>query len=460
VSQNEGPVLNSTAAPTTRGSLGGRFTLSLVTSAGTVLLSVVTGVLTARLLGTEGRGQVAAISAWLLTLSWGASLGFSDAMVYHQAKRFTSTATIVATTLLSVPLLGALGVGMAQLLVSVGFSAQTSETQSLARAFLCAVPFVLGLHSVWALLIGQQRFRDLNIVRLAQPMICAVGFAVLAAANGFTVRAALLVQVGSYALVLLVAGVSLVRSAGFALPSVSLSVSALGYGLRLQGVALGQLLTARLDLLMLPAFVAAAGLGYYSVAVSVASMVAVLFGGLGMVVFPVAASADREQAADVVERGVRLTFFGGTACVIVLALSAPTLIPLVYGNQFAAAVPALWLLLPGIVLWSASSVLGSGLQAANRPGLASVAQLLAMVVTLVGLAGTIPRFGIEGAAATSTVAYGVALVLNLLFLKSALGISLRTCLSPLALMEDLRSIPALDVVTWKRRGDRHAKEAS
>jgi O-antigen/teichoic acid export membrane protein len=309
-------------------------------------------------------------------------------------------------------------------------------------------------------LIGQQRFQSLNVVRLAQPLIYAVGLVVIAAANSFTVSAALLVQVGSYAVVMLIAAASLVRSVGFARPSASLSISALGYGLRLQGVALGQLLTARLDLLMLPAFVAAAGLGYYSVAVSVASMVAVLFGGLGMVIFPIAASADREQAADVVERGLRLTLFGGAASVILLALCAPALIPLVYGTQFVASVPALWLLLPGVVLWSASTVLGGGLQAGNRPGLASVAQLLAMVVTVVGLVGTLPRFGIEGAAATSTVAYGVAFTLNLVFLRSTMGISLRGCLSARAVLEDLRSLTALSVLTWKRRGDRHAKEAS
>ena len=52
-----------------------------------------------------------------------------------------------------------------------------------------------------------------------------------------------------------------------------------------------------------------------------------------------------------------------------------------------------------------------------------------MVVTVVGLVLTIPRFGIEGAAATSSVAYGVAFALSLVFLRSAIGISLRRSLS-------------------------------
>ena len=238
------------------------------------------------------------------------------------------------------------------------------------------VPFVLGLHSVWALLMGQQRFRDLNVVRLAQPLIYAGVSSCWHAANSFTVTAVLLVQVGSYAVVLLVAAAWLVRSA-WAWPARQRRCPSARWATDFGSRAWHSANCSRRDWTS-SCFRHSSrrqALGYYSVAVSVASMVAVLFGSLSMVIFPVAASADREHAADVVERGVRLTFFGGGASVIALALCAPVLIPLVYGNQFAAAVPALWLLLPGIVLWSASSVLGSGLQAANRPGLASVAQL-------------------------------------------------------------------------------------
>ncbi len=460
MSRDGGRAVNLEGAPSTGASLAGPFTLTLVTSGGTVLLSLVTGVLTARMLGTEGRGQVAAISAWLLTLSWAASLGFSHAMVYHQSKRSAPTATVIATTLVSVPLLGALGGLMAQLLVPIGFSAQTSETRDLARAFLCAVPFVLGLDSAMALLVGQQRFRDLNLVRLAQPLIYAAGLVLLACVHSFTVTAVLLLQIASFAVVLLATAAWLVMGVGVTRPSASLSVSALGYGLRLQGVALGQLLTARLDILMLPAFVAAAGLGYYSVAVSVSSMVALFFGNLGMVIFPVAASANRQDAAEVVERGVRVTLFGGGASVIALAAVAPVLVPLVYGGRFAAALPALWLLLPGIVLWSASMILGGGLQAANRPGLASVAHLVAMVVTVVGLLATVPRFGIEGAAVTSSIAYGVAFALSFMFLRSAGGISLRRSVSAPAALADLHHLRTLCASKLRRRRVDSPEESS
>ena len=172
-------------------------------SIGTIATSLVTGVLTARMLQSEGRGEVAAISAWLVSLSWASSLGFADAMVYFQSKRAAPTATIVMTTLLSVPVLGVLGIALAQLVVPLSFSAQTATTQNTARTFLCAVPIVLGFNCAWALLVGQQRFRALNAARLAQPLVYAVGLLVLVVADRFTVTTVLSSQVISYAVVML-----------------------------------------------------------------------------------------------------------------------------------------------------------------------------------------------------------------------------------------------------------------
>lgn len=431
------PATTEVKAGAASAALAGAFSMTLLASGGLVLLSLLTGVLTARMLGTDGRGQVAAISAWLMTLSWGASLGFADAMTYQLSKRRITSATIVTTTLLSIPVLGGVGVLLAQVLVPLGFSAQSAETQQLARTVLCAIPAVLGLNSVWALLLGRQNFGYVSIIRVAQPLLYAVGLLVLVAADAFTVAWVLTLQVASYVVVLLVVGCLLLVQEGAARPSLALTRTGLNYGLRLQGVAFGQLMTLRLDQLMIPAFLTAAAVGQYSVAVGVATMVPILFGSLQMVVFPMAARSTTAEAALVVERGVRVTLFGGAATVVLLGIAAPVLVPFVYGQEFSPAVTPLWLLLPGVVLWAAQSILGSGLQSANRPGTASIIQLLAMVVTVLGLVVTLPRFGMVGAALTSSVAYAFAFTASLVVSRSTVGISLRRCLAPSAAWSDL-----------------------
>lgn len=423
-----------------RRALGWTFLASVATSGGMAALSLITGILTARLLGTDGRGQVAAISTWLLTLTWVSSLSFTHGLAFHHSKRRLSDAAALSTALVSVPILGLLGVLAAQALIPFGFSAQTEETQQLARLFLCGIPLVLGLESCWDLLMAYHRFRFLNATRLAQPAVYALALVVLAVTDQFTVTAVLLWQVASFAIVFLATVAVMVRAVGLSRPRWDVSRHSLRYGLRLQGVALGHLVTARLDLMLLPAFVTAGAIGYYSIAVNVTSLVMSVFGGLSMIVFPVASRAERHAMGPVVESGLRMALVGGLAMVLAIGVTAPWLVPFVYGEDFQGAVLPLWLLLPGVLLWCANTIVSAGLEALDMPGRASLAQIAGIVVTVIGLVVTLPLWGIVGAAVTSSVAYATTFFISTHLLRRTRTVSLRSALHPQLMARDTRAM--------------------
>ena len=276
------------AVPKGRGGVGKAFLVMMSASAGTILLSLITGVLTARFLGTDGRGQVSAISSWTLTLTWASSLGFATSMVYYLNKGEATRRQTLTAVLMAVPLLGAIGVGLGHALLPWGFAAQTEETKDLARLFFFGVPFMIACEAMGSLLIAYHAFKALSAIRIAQPLLYAVGLGVLLLAGHFTPFWVLLTQTVSYAVPALAAAAILIGRIGLGKPGRALMTKGLGYGLRLQGVNFGQLVTTRLDLMMLPAFVSAAAIGYYSISVSIASMVMSLFGSLSSVVLPVA----------------------------------------------------------------------------------------------------------------------------------------------------------------------------
>ena len=412
----------------------------IATSGGMAALSLVTGVLTARLLGSDGRGQVAAISTWLLTLTWLSSLSFSHGIAFYHSKRHLSAGAALTTSLLSIPVLGLFGIAVAQQLIPYGFAAQTDETRYFARLFLCGIPLVLGLETCWDLLMAYHRFRFLNATRIAQPAIYALALAVLALTDHFTVQAVLLWQIASFGLVFAVTAVILIRSVGLRPPRPEVTRRSVGYGLRLQGVALGQLVTARLDLMLLPAFVSAAAVGFYSIAVNVTSVVMSVFGGLSMVVFPIASRAAADAMGEVVESGLRTALVGGLVLVVGLGVTAPWLVPLVYGAEFRDAVLPLWMLLPGVLLWCANTILSAGLEALDMPGRASMAQLVGIVITVVGLLVTLPLIGILGAAITSSVAYAGTFLVTVHLLRRAGVVSLRAALHPALMARDTRAL--------------------
>ena len=418
-------------------SLGSTFMLIMMSSGGTILLALISGIITTRGLGPDGRGVTAMIQAWTLTLSWASALGFANAMVYYQSKGQARASTALGTVMSITPVLGLLGVIAGQLLIPVGMGHQTAETRHLAHIFLCGVPLILATEASWALLMANHRFQMLGAVRALQPFLYVVALVTCLALGRLTPTTVLASQALSYLLTAIVSYTSLARSIGLARPNLALVRKGIHYGLRLQGVVMGQLVTARLDLMMLPAFVTATAVGFYSVSVNVASMIMSLFGSLALVVFPVAAAQDENEAMRTVERGTRVTVYGGLFAILCIGVVAPWLLPFVYGSEFYGAVEPLWLLLPGVVMWATNSVLGAGLESCGRPGRASLAQVAGMIVTAAGLALTLPHWGIIAAAVVSSVAYSATCLATGWALHASSDYSIARALAPVHLVSDL-----------------------
>ncbi|HKS96706.1 MAG TPA: hypothetical protein VJV74_11335, partial [Terriglobia bacterium] len=76
---------------------------TFATQAGILGLGAVTGILTARMLGPQGRGELAALTLWPMTLIFLCSMGLDSALVFHVGKRQFSLAEVwTASTALGV----------------------------------------------------------------------------------------------------------------------------------------------------------------------------------------------------------------------------------------------------------------------------------------------------------------------------------------------------------------------
>ncbi|NIR45300.1 MAG: polysaccharide biosynthesis protein, partial [Gammaproteobacteria bacterium] len=85
-------------------------------------------------------------------------------------------------------------------------------------------------------------------------------------------------------------------------------------------------------------------------------------------------------------------------------------IDLLYGVEFLPAVGPFWLLLPGIISIAVGRVLSSDLNGRGLPGAVARANGLALVLNLALNLWWIPIWGASGAAAATTVSYGLAVV--------------------------------------------------
>jgi O-antigen/teichoic acid export membrane protein len=164
-------------------------------------------------------------------------------------------------------------------------------------------------------------------------------------------------------------------------------------------------------------------LGYYSLAASLVELVWLAADSVATVVLPHQTRAGVRDAAALTARTCRASLVVGTLLSAALAVAAYPVVRLAYGREFLPALPALWVLLPGIILASLWRPLGGYLLKLGRPLALSAISGLALLVNLGICLLLIPPWGIAGAALATTAAYGTLAALCLAWFLRGSGVA-------------------------------------
>jgi O-antigen/teichoic acid export membrane protein len=282
------------------------------------------------------------------------------------------------------------------------------------------VPF--GLLSV-GLLLGARRFLLYNLFGILQPASVAFAYVVLWRLDLLTAAVALVANVVVSLTVGAVLAVVTLRGR-ITRPAWTRAWPNVWYGARVHGTNLGGMMNARLDLLIIPAFLTASSVGLYSVATNVSWVVVTIATAIAAIVLPEAAR-DPQEGVTTVVRSLQATLGVALALAVGIAAVADVALRVLYGASFAAAHEALLLLLPGSVFYACAGVLWSGLYALNRPLTAAATQALGALITVVGLVLFLERGGITAAAIVSTASYAGVFLAGLALYRRAAGLAWR-----------------------------------
>jgi len=394
-----------------------------------LVANLFSGIAIARALGPAGRGEIAAILLLTQLCVWFFSGGATEAVAYRLARRREDGPRLLGTWLaIGVPL-GLLAIIVGELALPVLFSAQTSEAILLGRIYLAIVLVMLLQIVQYGMLLGKHDFFFYNLVRLLQPALISAAYLACWVLGVLSVEGALVINATAIGIAFLAAAVRLMRQVGIARPDRALLRETLSFGLKAHMGTIAGLVNARLDLMIVPAFLSAASVGLYSVATNVTSIIITLTTTIATIVMPVAAR-HRKQSPRMVIRTLQVVLLIGIAIAIPLAGIASFALGIVYGSDFESAATALRILLPGVVLDAAAMVLWSGLLAANRPLLSSVAAIPAAIITVGGLVLFLEEGGIDVAAIISTIAYTVVFVISVFLYKRVAELRWRDFLTP------------------------------
>lgn len=198
---------------------------------------------------------------------------------------------------------------------------------------------------------------------------------------------------------------------------------ALAVGLRGQAGNLLQFLNLRLDLLLVPALLNLSSAGVYLIAVRISEMVMQVASSAATFLFPHVASQATPTATSVTQRTVRFTLLIVIATGLLLAVGAEAILGLSFGPAFADGAPTVRITLLAMLPLSVVRLLAGDLKGRGRPGLVSIAAMLALIVTIVGDIILIPILGIAGAALASLLSYSASAAVLLVAYRNVTGAS-------------------------------------
>lgn len=398
----------------------------IVTAAANVALALValaTGVLSARLLGPERRGYLAAAQAIGTLIGALGTLCLAQALVYFVGRRarqpmvVLKTATVFAAGWMII--LSSVAVLAMPLLLSGEPSA--IPTARLYCLFGLTLVF-LGFPIV--LIRALQQYWLWNVLRLIAPL-CWLSTLLLFT---FTKTRRTLPLIGIFLLlqalfIPLVWFLARQRSSGSGRIDITLFKPMLSYGTPLLLAILPREMNFRFDQLLIVNVEDAQQLGLYAVSVSWAGLGLPLIGAVGYVLVPKLTAMNDESARRTLARSSRAGVAIALALGAVSALSAPFLVPLLFGNSFSVPIA-----LP-LVLAAATSILGlngiveEGLQGVGEPRPVLFGELVGLALTLPLLFLLVPTFGILGAAVASLVGYAAVCASLSSSARRRLGIS-------------------------------------
>ncbi|MBF6601082.1 MAG: polysaccharide biosynthesis C-terminal domain-containing protein [Dehalococcoidia bacterium] len=371
-------------------------------------LAFAQGALVAQALGPSGRGVYAifVLSAGFAQLVLG--LGMGSAAIYFINRRELAVRDVVSAAQVSVLWsIAVTGVLVAVVAPLAGSGAIGGGVP--VWLFLFAVPALVESAVLRLILQGMSRFAEMGMATVLHPLVMLALVAAAMAAGSPTPGQVIVFwtigHVCAAAFALSRIGLRQIDLAQIARPRLGTIRRLARFGLQGESGNALQLLNYRLDQYIVRGFVGLAGVGIYAVGVSMSEGVFLLANAVAIVLVPRLTSADAENAGAITPVACRNTMLMAAAGAAVLAAAAAWVIPPVFGSGFRDSVQALWWLLPGTVALTGSKILTSYIFSRGRPLVNTMITVASLAVTLVALFVLVPAFGVDGAAAASSLAY-------------------------------------------------------
>jgi O-antigen/teichoic acid export membrane protein len=381
-------------------------------------LAMVAGIVVARYYGAAGRGTVSVLVALAsMTILLG-TLGLHGSSIYFMGRRAEQSDEIVSNNVV-VGTVGGVLCAIGLLVVGLLFRPQLLGTIPAHLFFVSvlAVPFMYFNSFAQRIILGAGRVTGFNVSDVVEGLGLLIGTAaaILAFGHDLVPLVGLRVVIEVLIAAALVVYLRRITSPRFAV-NASILREQLAYGLRNYASSLLWLFLLQSDIVLCNHYLGSAQTGIYSVAVSLGLPVTMIANAVGTLTFQrTSAQPSRSLRVANTNRTLRVLTPLVALPMVAYALVIDPIVKVLYGTGFERAGTVLILLLPGLFAFSIEIVLINFLGGEGSPAIVYLAPLAGLAVNVVANLYVIPRWGISGAAVTSSVGYSIVLLLLLAY---------------------------------------------
>jgi O-antigen/teichoic acid export membrane protein len=379
--------------------------VNLLARALTMALGLAILVVVARM-GPEVQGAFSlfvAVESVLLTLFSGLGIAVARRLSHHGESGGGALRSAMTA---------AFAIGLAAAPLLFGLSAASGSPPYDRLWLLAAVaPLILLVPTASGLWLGQGRMLALNAPQVAVPLLMLAGLGAMALGVApVGIAAVLAIWVVAKAIV----AVGTAFMAWRNVPSEPAAWTALrtdaGFIAAIGLTNVVSFLNYRVTLFIIEREQGLGVAGVYSVAVQVAELLWLLSSAVTLSAYRRIGEPDRVQAAAIALRASRINVLATAAAAPLLLAVAYWALPAALGPAYAPARAPLAALLPGVAAYAAASSLSAFFtNHLGRPQWAAKIAGLSLVLNTAGALWAVPRFGMLGAAWSTSLSYGIAI---------------------------------------------------
>lgn len=383
---------------------------TFINRVGVQLVTVIAGIVLARLVGASGKGSFTYAATVLATVQM-VYAGVSAAAAWQYGKRRLPSGA-VAKAMLAIVVPSAVLIGLT--LFCIGTFAR--DQWPLVAAAI-AVPCAIFTQAASAFFLADSEVRVIN----TQLAIAAVGAPLLYIPLLFFLHAGIAIVLWAWALAYAVSAVytAVLLRPYFSKSSVNprtLIREQLTYGAQVSTNSIVSYLNFTIDVFLVMTMLGPKALGVYSVGIGLGQLMWQISRPITTAAFGRIARGEHDDAAQLTAKCMRHSLALVCLASIVIFVFAPPLVVFVYGKAFAGAGLVVRVLIPGIIAYSMMPSLATFFsQQLGKPRIPLVFSTLSTLICAGATAFLLPRIGIVGGALATSVSYSVAFTLACLY---------------------------------------------